>query len=178
MRDATPLSQAVDMRTGGHDDRAGADVVIITTGVNEVASGANGRSWPLGEHAVTGHQRKGAPPGDPGRGCQPPLATIIEVTAPPDPLAELARALVGHNQGFSTGTVLDPLRFRAHLGEHSGSRPADVAAIVVGEDGRTEGLLSSSSRVAGVPVLDPPTAQGLPVEQRCQAPALPHEVRA
>jgi L-lactate dehydrogenase len=41
-----------------------------------------------------------------------PDATIMVVTDPPDPLADLARTLAGHDRVFSTGTQLDSLRFR------------------------------------------------------------------
>ena len=44
-----------------------------------------------------------------------PEAVILVVTDPPDPLADLARRLAGHDRVLSTGTYLDSLRFRVHL---------------------------------------------------------------
>lgn len=87
------------------------------------------------------------------------------VTDPPDPLAALARSLAGHDRVFSTGTVLDTLRFRVHLGRLLHVGPSDVQAHVVGEHGTSEVLLWSSANVAGVPVLDILSRQGGRVDE-------------
>jgi L-lactate dehydrogenase len=83
-----------------------------------------------------------------------PAAVLLVVTDPPDPLADLARALAGHDRVLSTGTLLDSLRFRVHLAERLGVSPASVDAQVVGEQGTSEVLLWSSARVGGVPLMD------------------------
>jgi L-lactate dehydrogenase len=57
------------------------------------------------------------------------------VTDPPDPLADLTRRLAGHDRVFSTGTLIDSLRFRVHLADRLRVRPRDVQAMVVGEHG-------------------------------------------
>jgi L-lactate dehydrogenase len=54
---------------------------------------------------------------------------------------------------FSTGTLIDSLRFRVHLADRLRVRPRDVQAMVIGEDGTSEVLLWSSA-VSGIPVLD------------------------
>jgi L-lactate dehydrogenase len=41
-----------------------------------------------------------------------PRAVLMVVTDPPDPLADLTRQLAGHDRVFSTGTLIDSLRFR------------------------------------------------------------------
>ena len=76
------------------------------------------------------------------------------VTDPPDPLADLTRRLAGHDRVFSTGTLIDSLRFRVHLADRLQVRPRDVQAMVVGEHGTSEVLLWSSASVGGIPVLD------------------------
>ena len=76
------------------------------------------------------------------------------VTDPPDPLADLTRRLAGHDRVFSTGTLIDSLRFRVHLADRLRVRPRDVQAMVVGEHGTSEVLLWSSAAVSGIPVLD------------------------
>ena len=53
---------------------------------------------------------------------------------------------------LSTGTFLDSLRFRLHLGAHFGVDPADVEAQVIGDHGTSQVFLWSSARIAGVPV--------------------------
>jgi L-lactate dehydrogenase len=83
-----------------------------------------------------------------------PRAVLMVVTDPPDPLADLTRHLAGHDRVFSTGTFLDSLRFRVHLADRFGVRPADVQALVIGEHGTSEVLLWSSASVGGVPLAE------------------------
>src|SRR6266545_3190856 len=59
-----------------------------------------------------------------------PEAVLMVVTDPPDPLADLTRRLAGHNRVFSTGTLIDSLRFRVHLADRLRVRPRDVRAVL------------------------------------------------
>jgi L-lactate dehydrogenase len=93
-----------------------------------------------------------------------PGAVLMVVTDPPDPLADLTRRLAGHDRVFSTGTLIDSLRFRVHLADRLGVRPRDVQAMVVGEHGTSEVLLWSSASVGGVPVLELLGQGGHPVD--------------
>ncbi|MEA2296503.1 MAG: L-lactate dehydrogenase, partial [Solirubrobacteraceae bacterium] len=83
-----------------------------------------------------------------------PDAVLVAVTDPPDPLADLTRALAGHDRVLSTGTTIDTLRFRTHIAAQLGVRPSAVEGLVVGEHGTTEVMLWSSVRVAGTPLAD------------------------
>jgi L-lactate dehydrogenase len=83
-----------------------------------------------------------------------PAAMLITVTDPPDPLADLTRALAGHDRVLSTGTTIDTLRFRAHVAAELGVHPSAVEGQVVGEHGTTEVMLWSSVRVAGTPLAE------------------------
>jgi len=94
-----------------------------------------------------------------------PDAVLMVVTDPPDPLADLTRELAKHDRVLSTGTVIDSLRFRVHLGERIGVNPASVEAMAVGEHGTSEVLLWSSATVAGVPVQDACSQCDQPFEQ-------------
>ena len=94
-----------------------------------------------------------------------PRAVLMVVTDPPDPLADLTRRLAGHERVFSTGTLIDSLRFRVHLADRLRVRPRDVQAMVVGEHGTSEVLLWSSASVGGLPVLDLLGRDGESVEQ-------------
>jgi L-lactate dehydrogenase len=165
MRYGIPLIPPVDVRAGGYDDLAGAELLIVTARVNEAAGGATDRDDPAGRLRLL--DRNAAIYRDliPELVAVAPEATIMVVTDPPDPLADLTRALAGHDRGFSTGTVLDSLRFRVHLGDHLGVCASDVQAFVVGEHGTSQVLLWSSAAVAGVPVLDILAARGQPVQQ-------------
>ncbi len=149
-----PLTPHVDIRAGGYDDAAGANLVMITSGVKEAEGGATDRS------DQQGRLRLLEPNAEVYREIVPevvmacPDATIMVVTDPPDPLAALTRHLAGHNRVFSTGTVLDSMRFQVHLARHLNVRPSDVHALVVGEHGTSHVPLWSSATVAGVPVLE------------------------
>jgi L-lactate dehydrogenase len=55
---------------------------------------------------------------------------------------------------LSTGTYLDSLRFRVHLGKHFGVDPKSVEALVIGDHGTTQVFLWSAARIAGVPVTE------------------------
>ncbi|MGW7681713.1 lactate/malate family dehydrogenase [Kribbella sp. NPDC054772] len=160
-----PFVPPVDVTDGEATDLAGADLLIITAGVNEATGGATDRNDPTGRLRLL--NRNAAIYRDlvPQLTSTAPDATIMVVTDPPDPLAELTRTLAGHNRVFSTGTVLDSLRFRRHLSLRLQVRADDVQALVVGEHGTSEVMLWSSANVRGVPVLDILSRRGEPVDQ-------------
>src|SRR5882757_4324988 len=145
------LSPAIRLIEGDYPDLAGADLVMITAGVNERAGGATDRSDPNGRlrlldanvevyRDIVPHLVKSAPE-----------AMILVVTDPPDPLADLARKLGGHDRVLSTGTYLDSLRFQFHLAERLQVSPASVEAMVIGEHGTSEVFIWSGARVGGMP---------------------------
>ena len=154
MRYATPLSPTVDVRAGDYDALAGAELVIITAGVNEKAGGATDRADPEGRRRLLDTNAEVYRDVVPKVVAATPDAVLMVVTDPPDPLADLTRRLAGHDRVFSTGTLIDSLRFRVHLADRLRVRPRDVQAMVVGEHGTSEVLLWSSARVSGIPVLD------------------------
>ena len=149
-----PLLPPVDLRAGTAADLTGARLLIVTAGTNEAVGGAIDRSDPHGRLRLLAHNA------DVYRSLIPELvdaapdATIMVVTGPPEPLADLSRRLASHDRVFSTGTVLDSLRFRVHLARLLQVRPEDVQALVVGEHGTSEVLLWSTASVGGIPVLD------------------------
>jgi L-lactate dehydrogenase len=143
------LSPAVELIAGDYDELAGAVLVIVTAGVNEKAGGATDRSDPAGRLKLL----------DTNAGIYreivakivavAPQALILVVTDPPDPLADIARGLAGHDRVLSTGTFLDTLRFRFHLARRLKVNPMYVEAQVVGEHGTSQVFLWSSARVGG-----------------------------
>jgi len=125
---------------------------MITAGVNERAGGATDRRDPSGRlrllDANADVYRKVVP-----RLVEvAPEAVILVVTDPPDPLADLARQLAGHDRVLSTGTYLDSLRFQFHLATRLQVSTASVEALVIGEHGTSEVFLWSGARVGGMPV--------------------------
>ena len=165
LRYATPLSPTVDVRAGGYDALDGAALVIITAGVNEKAGGATDRSDPQGRRRLLDTNAKVYADIVPKVVAAAPRAVLMVVTDPPDPLADLTRQLAGHDRVFSTGTLIDSLRFRVHLADRLRVRPRDVQAMVVGEHGTSEVLLWSSASVGGIPVLDLLGQDGQAVDQ-------------
>jgi L-lactate dehydrogenase len=154
MRYATPLSPTVDIRAGDYDALAGAALVIVTAGVNEKAGGATDRGDPEGRRRLLDTNADVYADVIPKLVEVAPDAVLMVVTDPPDPLADLTRTLAGHDRVFSTGTLIDSLRFRVHLADRLRVRPRDVNAMVVGEHGTSEVLLWSSASVSGIPVVD------------------------
>jgi L-lactate dehydrogenase len=152
IRYGTPLCPKLDISCGDYDALAGAGVVLITSGVNEKTGGATDRNDPQGRLRLL--EKNAAIYRDiiPQIVRAAPNAVLVAVTDPPDPLADIAREASGHERVLSTGTFLDSLRFRVHLGRHFGVDPAHVEAQVIGDHGTAQVFLWSSARIAGVPV--------------------------
>jgi L-lactate dehydrogenase len=157
MRYGVPISPTVDVRDGSYEDMKGADLVMITAGVNEKTGGATDRNDPEGRLKLLDTNVSIYQDIVPQAVAAAPHALLMVVTDPPDPLADLTRHLAKHDRVISTGTVIDSLRFRVHLGQRIGVNPASVEAMAIGEHGTSEVLLWSSATVAG-----------LPVEEACQ----------
>jgi L-lactate dehydrogenase len=154
MRYGGPVSPTADIRDGSYEDLKGADLVMITAGVNEKTGGATDRSDAEGRLKLLDANASVYREMVPKVVAAAPDAVLMVVTDPPDPLADLTRQLAQHDLVMSTGTVIDSLRFRVHLGERIGVNPASVEAMAVGEHGTSEVLLWSSATVAGVPIQD------------------------
>ena len=148
----TPLSRKVDIRHGDYDALDGVGVVLITSGVNEKKGGATDRSDPYGRLRLFEKNAEIYREIVPHIVRSAPKAVLVAVTDPPDPLADITRETAGHERVLSTGTFLDSLRFRVHLGRHFGVDPAHVEAQVIGDHGTSQVFLWSSARIGGMPV--------------------------
>jgi L-lactate dehydrogenase len=146
------LSPMVTIRDGDYGDLGDAALVIITAGINEKAGGATDRSDPSGRLRLLGTNVKVYEDIVPRLAKAAPEATIMVATDPPEPLAQLARQLAGHDRVFSSGTFLDSLRFRLHVAAQLAISPAAVEANVVGEHGTSSVFLWSSVRIGGMPL--------------------------
>jgi L-lactate dehydrogenase len=146
------LAPPVELRAGQYADLAGAALVIITAGINEKSGGATDRSDPAGRLRLLDTNAALYRDVVAKVVAAAPDALILVVTDPPDPLADLARLIAGHDRVLSTGTFLDSLRFRFHLAQRLKVNPIDVAAQVLGEHGTSQVFLWSSARVAGMPI--------------------------
>src|SRR5580692_786840 len=154
MRYGTPLGPKVAITDGDYDALAGAGVVLITSGVNEKTGGATDRSDPQGRLRLLDKNAAVYRDIVPRIVAAAPEAVLVVVTDPPDPLADVAREAAGHDRVLSTGTYLDSLRFRVHLGGHFGVDPKSVEAQVIGDHGTSQVFLWSTARIAGVPVTE------------------------
>ena len=152
VRYGSPLSPAVGIVEGDWDDLAGADLVLITAGVNEKAGGATDRDDPRGRLRLLGTNASLYREIVPRVLAAAPSAVLVVVTDPPDPLADLTRELAGHERVLSTGTVIDTLRFRVHVAGELRVHPSAVEALVVGEHGTSQVMLWSSVRVQSTPL--------------------------
>ena len=152
MRYGAPMSPTVDIRDGSYQDLKDADLVMITAGVNEKTGGATDRHDAEGRLRLLDVNVPIFQDIVPQVVAAAPEAVLMVVTDPPDPLADLTRHLAHHERVFSTGTVIDSLRFRVHLAERLGVNPLSVEAMAIGEHGTSEVLLWSSATVAGSPV--------------------------
>ena len=147
------LSPPITLRDGDYSDLAGSSVVMITAGVNEKGGGATDRSDPVGRLRLLDANAAIFEDIVPQIHQFAPDALILVVTDPPDALADVVR-LLGHERVLSTGTSLDTLRFRFHLGKRLNVSASDVEALVLGEHGASEVFLWSSARVGDRKVLD------------------------
>jgi L-lactate dehydrogenase len=153
IRYGAPLSPKVDIKSGDYDALAGAGAVLITSGVNEKTGGATDRDDPKGRLRLLEKNAAIYREIVPQIVRAAPKTVLVAVTDPPDPLADIAREVAGHDRVLSSGTFIDSLRFRVHLGKHFGVDPAYVEAQVIGDHGTSQVFLWSAARIAGVPVV-------------------------
>jgi L-lactate dehydrogenase len=151
----TVVGPPVALHAGTYDDLRDAGIVVITAGANEKAGGAIDRGDPKGRLRLLGTNAGVYREIIPRVVAAAPDALLLVVTDPPDPLADIAREVAGHRRVLSSGTFIDSLRFRFHLGKRLGVDPGSVEAQVVGEHGTSQVYLWSSARIAGAPFPQP-----------------------
>src|ERR1700722_8470230 len=152
IRYGVPLGRKVEITDGDYDGLDGAEVVLITSGVNEKTGGATDRNDPQGRLKLLDKNAEIYRQIVPKIVKVAPRAVLVVVTDPPDPLADAAREVAPECVVMSMGTYLDSQRFRVHLGKHFGVDPAHVEAQVIGDHGTSQVFLWSSARVGGVPI--------------------------
>jgi L-lactate dehydrogenase len=149
-----PLSSTTTVTDGDYSDLAGSALVMVTVGVNEKTGGATDRGDPAGRLRLLDKNAQVYRQVIPRITAAAPDAVLLVVTDPPDPLAWLTRELVGHDRVLSTGTLLDSMRFRVHLGRKLKVAPTTIEAQVLGEHGTSQIFHWSGARVGGVPIAD------------------------
>lgn len=152
MRYGAPLVSPARLSDGDYPDLAGCDVVMITSGVNEKGGGATDRNDAEGRLRLLDKNVDAYRKIIPQVVRAAPDALLLVVTDPPDPLADLTRVLAQHDRVLSTGTYLDSFRFRVHVARELDVSPLAVAALVLGEHGKSEVLVWSGIRVGDLPL--------------------------
>jgi L-lactate dehydrogenase len=171
-----PLSSTTKVTDGDYPDLAGAALVMVTAGVNEKSGGATDRNDPLGRLRLLDKNADVYRQVIPLITAAAPDAVLLVVTDPPDPLAWLTRELAGHDRVLSTGTLLDSLRFRVHLGRRLKVAATHIETQVLGEHGTSQVFHWSGARVGGVPILDALEQRGLGKDDNIRA-TIENEVR-
>jgi len=149
------VGPALSLRAGQYDDLRGASLVVITAGVNERKGGATDRDDDAGRLRLLGDNAAIYRDIVPRIVAAAPEALLLVVTDPPDPLADFTRRIAGHDRVLSSGTLLDSLRFRFHLGQRLGVDPKSVEALVIGEHGTSQVYLWSTARIGGTTFAQP-----------------------
>ncbi len=148
------LCPATRISAGGYDQLRQTAIVVVTAGINEQAGKAIDRGDNLGRLRLLPHNAAVYREIIPRIREAAPQATILVVTDPPDPLADVARQLTTTNPVLSAGTFLDTLRFRLQVARRLQCHPSSVDAMVLGEHGTSAVYVWSSAQVGGQPVLD------------------------
>jgi L-lactate dehydrogenase len=137
----------------------------MTSGVNEKSGGATDRNDPEGRLRLLDKNAEIYRDMIPKIVAAAPDGVLVAVTDPPDPLADLTRALAKHERVLSTGTWLDTLRFQTHLAAALEVDPGSVEAQILGEHGTSEVFIWSGVRIAGVPLRQVAAARGMSLEE-------------
>lgn len=159
------LCPPTQIRVGGFENLVGAEVVVVTAGINENAGKAVDRDDALGRLRLLPANASIYEDIIPKIARVAPAALILVVTDPPDPLADVARRLTTTNPVLSSGTFLDSLRFRHQLGSRLGCHPSSINAMVIGEHGTSQVYVWSGATIGGESVLEHAIAKGWEAER-------------
>lgn len=147
VRHATPFAQPVHVHAGDYPDLAGAQVVVITAGVNQRP----------GETRLQLLERNAAVFADvvPKVLAHAPDAILVVATNPVDIMTHLAahfaaQAGASASRVLGSGTTLDTARFRTLLSTRLGVDARHIHAYVLGEHGDSEVLAWSQVSVGGL----------------------------
>lgn len=160
---AMPFASSTRIRAGDYDALAGAEVIILSAGVNQQPGESRldllARNAAVFE-AVIGQVMAIVP--DP---------ILVVATNPVDIMTTVALRLSGlpATRVIGSGTILDTARFRALLARHMGVSARSIHAYVLGEHGDSEVLGWSGARVGTMPIGAFAEAQGNPFTEAVRA---------
>lgn len=143
---ALPFAGYCHVRAGDYADLEGADVIVITAGVNqkpgETRENLLARNQAVFKQITAQIIQYAAD------------AVILIATNPVDVMTAytIKESKLSPLRVFGTGTILDTARFRTLLAQHLHLAPQSVHAHVLGEHGDSEVLVWSSAKVGTMPV--------------------------
>lgn len=145
----------VDVRDGGYEQCADADVIIVAAGSSVTPDPNNPKAEPdrtLLTKANCGVIREVMA----GITKYTKDAIVILITNPLDTMVYIAENEFGYPRGrvFGTGTMLDSARLRKLIADAHGIDPKSVTGFMMGEHGRTAFPVLSHVNVGGIPFAD------------------------
>lgn len=141
-----PFVPPVEIRAGGYEECAGAEIIVISAGANQKPGQSrlelaqqNAKILYLILEEIERYEKN---------------AILIIVTNPVDVLTTLAtqHSHLPPERVIGSGTVLDTARFRYILSQRCGISAKSIHAYVVGEHGDSEVPIFSSASIAGSPL--------------------------
>ncbi len=152
---AVPFAQNTRIWAGSIDYCRGAAITVIAAGVGQKPG--ESRLDLLRKNVAIFREIV------PAVAAANPDGIILVATNPVDVLAYLTFRTSGlpSSRVIGSGTILDTARFRALLAERYGVDPRSVHAYIAGEHGDTEVPVWSSANIAGMPLADFATANGM-----------------
>jgi L-lactate dehydrogenase len=155
LRHGASLANSQLFTSGGYDQVAGSDVIVITAGLrrkpDEPRLALVNRNVALFRSILA----------EVGKVSLPSNAILLIVANPVDILTQIAVKESGfpRERVIGTGTLLDTTRFRSFLGEHFGVAQTQVDALILGEHGDSMVPIWSSATINGVPLASFPGYQ-------------------
>lgn len=139
-----PLCPPAKISGGGYELLDGADITIMTAGANQEPGETR--------RALTSRNMKVMDAASREITARAPETILIVVTNPVDPLTRAAIDMTGFSprRVLGAGTVLDTLRLRAMLAEHTGLDPRNIHGFVLGEHGDSEFAAWSTISISGM----------------------------
>lgn len=139
-----PMYPPVSVRGGGYELMDGTDIIIMTAGANQAKNETRRELAGRNLRVMEAVAREIV--------LRAPNAMLIIVSNPVDIIARAALELTGFSprRVIGSGTVLDTLRLRAMLSEHTGLDSRNIHGFVLGEHGDSEVPAWSTVSIAGM----------------------------
>lgn len=139
-----PLCPAAKITGGGYEILDGADITIMTAGANQEPGETR--------RALTSRNMKVMDAASREIVARAPDTILIVVTNPVDSLTRAAIDMTGFSprRVMGAGTVLDTLRLRAMLAEHTNLDARNIHGFVLGEHGDSEFAAWSTISISGM----------------------------